>query len=77
VLDLALEHAFAVYLIVMFALLAACLVGGFMRRIASDWHNSEEKLCYCPGCNLTFIVKRHARVAHCPRCRKRHRIPAR
>ena len=61
---------FELYLAFMLVAFAAAAAYEFWRAQVHSWGLSEERLCRCSDCKLTFVVRRRENVARCPRCQK-------
>lgn len=69
-----------------FLLLYVCLLCGVLvlcwgrmlwRDRQQSWRISEETLCRCRACGLTFVSRRLEHVSQCPSCHVRTRVPRR
>ena len=64
------------YLLFMLGIFVAVAIIHAMQARISNWSVSEEKLCRCPDCHLTFIVPSRQWFAKCPRCARKCRVEA-
>lgn len=62
------KTGFQGYLIIMLLIFGGVLVYEMWRARRSTWRLSEERLCRCPGCNHSFILRRNVSAADCPHC---------
>jgi len=67
-LNLNFSTALLLYLGIMVVLLVTACVIEELRDQTQNWKLSEDQLCNCSGCRLTFVVRRKETVARCPRC---------
>ncbi|MFO7820500.1 MAG: hypothetical protein R6V56_00350 [Lentisphaeria bacterium] len=69
------QLVFNAYLLFMFVGFIILAVANAVRTSrASRWQVSEELLCQCSDCSLTFIVSGRQRVINCPRCGRQCRL---
>ena len=62
------ENYFEIYVIIFLAVAAGFWAVQAWNSSSSHWTISEEKLCRCKECSLTYIVRRSEQVSRCPRC---------
>ena len=62
------ETYFEVYVILLMTIAVGFWGYHLWRSNTHDWSISEEKLCRCKECSLTYIVSRTESVSRCPRC---------
>ena len=65
-----LQTGFLVYLFLTLGAVLVAYAFEAWRASTQDWHVSEEHLCRCPGCNLTFLLPRNRTTGQCPRCQR-------
>jgi hypothetical protein len=73
-IPISLENYFEIY--VIFFLVAATGFWAYHSWASSgnDLIISEEKLCRCKECSLTYIVSRTENISRCPRCNEINNI---
>ncbi|OPZ26206.1 MAG: hypothetical protein BWZ02_02131 [Lentisphaerae bacterium ADurb.BinA184] len=59
---------FLIYLCLALGAAAALGARHWWQTWGEPWNISEENVCRCSGCLCTFLVRRRARSAVCPRC---------
>ena len=67
-IPISLESYFEVYVIIMLIVVVGFWVNHLWRSNNHSISISEEKLCRCSECSLTYIVSRTENVSRCPRC---------
>lgn len=68
------ETYFEVYVIFLLVVATGFWIYHLWRSSDQHWSISEEKLCRCKECSLTYIVKRTEQVSRCPRCNELNNI---
>jgi uncharacterized paraquat-inducible protein A len=69
-IEIELQTFFELY--VLFAMIALVILAiqERVRESAQTWELSEDRLCQCSDCHLSFVVTRKETTARCPRCEK-------
>ena len=67
-IGIGIDQFFILFNILMMSILAGFWLRQLLRENVYDWNISQELLCWCKNCNLTFVVKRIESVARCPKC---------
>lgn len=62
------ETYFEIYVIFLLFIAAALWLYHLWRHNNDNWSISEEKLCRCKACSLTYVVHRTEHISRCPRC---------
>ena len=67
-IPIALETSFEIFVIFSMIAVAGLWAYQVWHTSYHHWSISEEKLCRCKECSLTYIVERSESVSRCPRC---------
>jgi uncharacterized paraquat-inducible protein A len=67
-IPISLEAYFEIYVSLFLIVAAGFWAYHLWRSDTHNWSISEEKLCRCKECSLTYIVGRSEHVSRCPRC---------
>ena len=62
--------------LVCITVLVALWARTIWRENRESWNVSQEQVCHCKICNVTFLSKRVGSVSACPTCREPVRIRA-
>ena len=73
-IPISLENYFEIYVILFLTAAAGFWVYHIWKSSGNDLIISEEKLCRCKECSLTYIVSRAEHVSRCPRCNEINNI---
>lgn len=46
------------------------------RENRESWNVSQEQVCHCKNCNVTFLSKRVGNISACPTCHETVRVRA-
>mgnify|MGYP001546416136 CR=1 FL=1 len=74
-IEIELQTFFELYVLFTMIALIILAVQERVRSSSQTWELSEDRLCRCPECHLSFVVTRKETTARCPRCEKTCAIP--
>lgn len=69
-ISIELQTFFELYVLFAMTGLAFLAIQERVRHSLRNWEISEDRLCRCPECHLSFVVSRRETTARCPRCEK-------
>lgn len=70
------DHFFILYNLILIFLLVVFWTRQIFREKVYEWNISQELLCRCTNCSLTFLAQRSENVARCPACHEKNKIKA-
>ena len=68
------DHLFVIHNLIFIFLLIVFWTRQIFREKVYEWNISQEFLCRCNHCSLTFMAHRSESVVRCPGCHEMHKI---